>query len=477
MPKEIAVWLLNRVSTWDPRPIVQALEGGLFGRGKNTVRLGQRGTLSPGVLMYEGSDTDEYFVPIPVKCLGDPSGWTAGPVRERLQRVLDCYPQHFSPGGKFPWDYFWKPNPKGVFSDLTMVGPVGEGYYQVLQDYSRAHPGCRHVLVGYSQGGLVARFLAYLDEVVFEGELIEGIVTIESPNFGSPVARNANADHVAQSLSLVLAGLGQMSEASFPQATALLRSLAQTPQNLDIGWILDFLDAALGPFGSPRARTALFQTQHGMFDFLSSARKWLSGLDDRPTSRLFDRQESAFFDLDLSQLSVPGSVLECTTAHPLQRIQHAAIVGADRHLDDLVGAMVSEFATSKGWVGRVIYRLFRRHVRQFLHEKLKIAGHAYAGALEEQTLPPAPHPLLDRVRLFEEGVSAHDRTHKMRNGGLGPRAHDFVIPSVYQLIESDSPAFLGNWVNPRATHLSGADTRLAGGLSLRWLVGILQRMR
>lgn len=87
MPKPwLTLWLLNRVVEWDPEPLVEALSN------RFQVRLGRRVVAStgaastidvavnatgdgrPGELMFEKGGTtsfDEYFVPIPIKCVGE----------------------------------------------------------------------------------------------------------------------------------------------------------------------------------------------------------------------------------------------------------------------------------------------------------------------------------------------------------------------------------------------------------------------
>jgi len=263
--RRLALWLLNRVagSGWNRAAMLRALRHGFLGLfGGNDVSLGQRADLpasEAGILMHEGADADEYFVPITVKCIGDPALLTVPPSGSAtLSNILTFYTHHYGPNARFPWASYWEaarnPSAKRVLPDVRMVSDLGIGYYRMLQDYTRRNPGCRHVLVGYSQGGLVARTLAYLDEHVFGNELIDGVVMLDTPNFGSPLARPANAINVMQSLALVLAGTGQLDEATFPGVAARLRGLALAPRSVDLAWLLDFLDDALVTLaGNPEA--------------------------------------------------------------------------------------------------------------------------------------------------------------------------------------------------------------------------------
>jgi hypothetical protein len=59
---------------------------------------------------------------------------------------------------------------------------------------------------------------------------------------------------------------------------------------------------------------------------------------------------------------------------------------------------------------------------------------------------------------FEQGVKNPDPTYDFKTDIDIPKlAHDFVFPSAYQLMEANAATktFLGNWVNPNASHLSG----------------------
>jgi len=51
-----------------------------------------------------------------------------------------------------------------------MTTPPGVGYYELLEQ----HPN--NILIGYSQGGLVARYLAFLDRHVFKKNIITGFL-------------------------------------------------------------------------------------------------------------------------------------------------------------------------------------------------------------------------------------------------------------------------------------------------------------
>ena len=489
MPKRrLALWLLNRVagSDWNRSAMLRALRHPILGLfGGNDVSLGQRADLpasEAGILMYEGADADEYFVPITVKCIGDPA-LLAVPSSgsPTLTSILAFYSHHYGAGARFPWASYWEaarnPSARRVLPDVRMVSDIGVGYYRMLQDFTRRNPGCRHVLVGYSQGGLVARYLAYLDEHVFGNELIDGVVMLDTPNFGSPLARPANAINVMQSLALVLAGTGQLDEATFPGVAAKLRGLASAPRSVDLAWLLDFLDDALTTLvANPHAN----KKKPGLFSFLATARKWLSGLESVNTTPnpVFAHEESAFFDLDLELLPKNGSVLNAVNSYPLEAIKHAAIVGTDNQLDSFIEAAIRMYADGQGWLAGLLGGLLVNKLKKPLQGFFKIAGDAYKDAMREQGLGAAPAPTITaRLDDFSRGVESSDRRYGFRTRfKIAESAHDFVIPSAYQLVEKQTPACLGNWVNRSASHLSGADAKHDGKTSQGYLLEILKQI-
>jgi pimeloyl-ACP methyl ester carboxylesterase len=494
MPK-LALWLLNRVTQWDREAMGDALREAA--RGPHQVTFGHRAGCQEGVLMNETPDADEYFIPIPVKCLGDPRLLEVpGPGWRALDAILRCYAEYYQTSGgpvpPHPWSKYWelekqqarrRAKRKRVFGDLRMVSPHGEGYYRALQRYTAEHPGTRHVLVGYSQGGLVARYLAHLDEQLFgDAGIVHGVVTVEASNFGSPLARTSNADPIAQALALVAVGFAQIDEMSFPRVAAQLRDLSRN-DGVGMGWLLRLLDGALTALNDA---PTLKKKNQKLFSFLETARKWLSGLDGSTDDPVFEHQESAFFDLDLAMLGQPGRVLHAVNTFPLRRIWHGAIVGTDDRLDSFVDAVALAYVEKEpyAWILRRLVRWLEGHFHAELLQALQIPGEAYRQAMTEHGFgdgvpaEPIPAAIAERLQDFANGVGPEDTRYAFQTSvQIQKRAHDFVIPSVYQLIEKKSDTFLGNWVNPDASHLSGADVQQpAGQTSQQYLLKVLRRM-
>ena len=174
---------------------------------------------------------------------------------------------------------------------------------------------------------------------------------------------------------------------------------------------------------------------------LRTARKWLTGLSK-------EQLPTAFDDLDPAGLDDPRTILGRLVTTPLGRTFHGAIVGADSALDDLV---TEGMCCLKRWL-----------VRHFIAPRwFEIAQQAYARiAMDEAAAGVSRGPLHAKIAsLYQTGIG------KQPAGiDLPPYAHDFVIPSVSQALYTlAAPAagdfFLGNKLNLRATHVSGADER------------------
>jgi hypothetical protein len=246
---------------------------------------------------------------------------------------------------------------------------------------------------------------------------------------------------------------------------------------LDLAWVLDFIDDALLTIhADPEAK----KKKEVLFNFLSAARKWLSGLENQSTNpnHVFAHEESAFYDLDIGLLDKPGSVLHDVNAYPLRRIRHAAIVGSDNELDSLVEAGIQAYADGRGCIMGLLGGVLVNHLKAPLRGFLKSAGDAYTNAMREQNLTSSFGAVDVRTRDFVNGIPADDPRYAFQTRAkIEPLAHDFVIPSAYQLIEKLSTACLGNWVNPAASHLSGADPHHDGKKSQDYLLDILKVIR
>lgn len=191
-------------------------------------------------LMHESPGLDEYFVPIPIKTLGDPRRFLSSSPpgglhvdvegRRILQEILGSPKNPYFDPAQDAWlGEYWQTGQRthlAAYPRVRMNTAPAErcGYYELLAEYSAAHDDCGHILVGYSRGGLVARYLAYLDHHVFKRKIIRGVISVGSPNFGSPLANEYNDYSVVNGvLQMVLAFVGFTLQKS-PNTHAALRA-------------------------------------------------------------------------------------------------------------------------------------------------------------------------------------------------------------------------------------------------------------
>jgi hypothetical protein len=153
-------------------------------------------------------------------------------------KLIADFPQYFAPGSG-QWKSYWTlAGTAGMFTAPSGAGrPDGyRGLYELIVEAAdKTGPG---VLIGYSQGGLVARFLAYMDELLMPPtkRCIAGVITVQTPNHGSPLANGhpANVQSVDGLFSILtsVAGypIGPVDVAMNvrdPATTAMLRAIVR----------------------------------------------------------------------------------------------------------------------------------------------------------------------------------------------------------------------------------------------------------
>jgi len=461
---KLTLWLLNRCVLWDVERLAAALsprydvrvgrrrvaDAGPAPNGSPELFVNERGDGFRGELMNERdaaggpSAYDEYFVPIPVKCVGDPRSrfWreTADPGdgARRLHGIEAALAARF--GGALRHDPTSAKDTIGPhFGDVTMnLVDKTLGYYELLRR-AADQTGGKNVLVGYSQGGTVARYLAFLDErVAAPGRrCIHGIVTVQSPNRGSPVASKAKSADVATAIVAILLSLPRWLPEAQLEASPVWRFLRSSlAHDALIRFVNGLLDAEMETWAADPAKRAL--------RLWRTTRKWLSGLSGVP--------DLAFWDLDPLRVAEPDSVLQAIDAYPLGAVRQGAVVGCDGRLDDFVEALLAEEGCLLGLVGKLERKAIARLVRQ-------------AGAIYADHVMSFPRGSGAVGSSYWEGLAAG--THGL-DAAIEPKAHDFVIPAVSQvLVAAQGGAnHLGNRVNADASHLTGADlTGRDGGRS------------
>jgi hypothetical protein len=457
MPKpKLTLWLLNRIVDWDHERLKAALSDHFdvkLGRRVVTVldptadsatvdvAVNQGLDGVPGELMFEsgkmqdGSTVfDEYFVPIPIKCVGNDLGSTfwrgclsqRGEVRfhELKAHLAARFERPFNPGRA-------KATIGRHFGDVQMnLLDRSLGYYEILQRAKSQNDNAMNMLVGYSQGGTVARYLAFLDEQVVDPSrrCIHCVVTVQSPNRGSPVAAVAKSTDVLRAMLAILLSLPKWLPPDF-RSTPLWTFLAGTPgTGGTLAAVNGLLDSELDSWPEVSENERLRETW-------LTARKWLSGLSGV--------EDLAFWDLDPARLAQVGSVLQAINDYPLASIRHGAVIGSDNRLANFAKALLHDAP----WYVRLLVWFKSGTVRDLL---------AQADGIYKDDAMSLPTDTPGSLAVeYRDGVP---KGRYQLDTPLPAGAHDFVIPSASQLLipGSNTGLHLGNIVNADASHLTGA---------------------
>jgi hypothetical protein len=457
-PMNYQIWTLNAIA-----PAVEAHFGrieALFRKKGISIRRGDRlgfNVQSPDLLknpphqlMYSSGDFDEYFVPIPVKCLG--RNLMAGRLPRELERSLE----------KEPWrktyrpDDYWKKKPIDGNPSVRM-NTNGAGYYEILEQTTQnlqkaTEAPWKNIIIGYSEGGLVARYLAAIDEQLHQKnpakQLIHGIVTIGSPNHGSPLANPANDESVAEGL-LSTFSLLFLDQSQNRKLIHAIGNVAQKSQ-----FKMEYVDAILG--GVIEDAEKRRRPVEGLMRF----RKWLSGVLGQNGTAFRDLRVT---DIGSGRLARP---LELTLRRPLKTTFYGAILNGNPDIGVIAHQALK-------WWEQPIFDLLtrwgrlRRARRCFSHNVMRELG-------------PKTRQAKALVRLYPAGVTNSVAvpplaSYSVTEGAIVPFQHDFVIPTYSMLLPDPQPGrsnFLGNYVVAEANHLSGA--KLSRTFSI--LLKILKKM-
>jgi len=449
---KIKIWYLNRTDDLLRNQKEDFLEifrnRGLLSSGKKfSAETGKRRVVDPRngksvettqlmpSLSVENIEFDEYFVPIAAKCLGDKlenPGFKAGNVNgpPLLEGIKNDLKQRL-PGGI---DGFWSIDESlRTHNNAAMLTEGRKGYYSLLTE----DPDAFHILIGYSQGGLVARFLAFLDDHVFESNRIIGVITISSPNYGSPLANPLNRSTVGNGLLETVGSLLSISD-SFTNFYNPARN------NELIQWILESMGALLTDI----KRQPVLNKE--MLNTFATAYKWLGGLAGS--------KDSAFYDLDLNRMRDTSSVLTLVNSKPLRQCFYASIISGNYNVQQILNGVFT--GLMKGFV------LGRIEDAQVFGKKIGDNMGASTAAYRDKVMKEFLENPSPEAREVKNEHDQNPPTPIVAQGdAILSNAHDFIVPSVYQLMRPPQPGryFLGNFANPAASHLSGADPLSQGG--------------
>lgn len=388
------------------------------------------------------NNIEEYFVPITLKCIGNsptPIGdlFLENVDSELLKKIKqNNFPYSLS---NFDENEFWdSPAPINPIQKMQMATSLKRGYLHLLYDYlqlpKHQGKGKKHILVGYSQGGLVARFIQYLDRYVYRTHIIAGVITIAAPNWGSPAANKYNLGNINNILEQII---NEYIQAALPLSDAVSSYLNSAFPNAtalkSVGDLVAYLDLQLTKY--VKKNNSFIQVPRDL-DLAITIRKWLSGLV--PHMGL----NTAFNELGMTNYGNPFTVLSLVNDNNPYHEKtntgyYGAIINTNNQAIDMASAAI----------GLPLNYLPMPDVKSYFND----ISNLYQSIMTD--VPESINGFEDKSR-YEKYQEKIVRSKSY----LGNKAdsHDFVIPSANQVLHEKGPnGYLGNLIS-NTNHISGS---------------------
>lgn len=399
----------------------------------------------------------EYFVPIAAKCIGSRFETFSDP---RLKQIFNFYEEQWNQADSRikinntgpVYRSFWthECGPDGM-SKMITKDPVNPdnclGYYDLLE-----RTGESHILIGYSEGGLVARYLSWLDENIFKKGIIKAIITISSPNYGSPLANPDNADQITSGFIETIFTIFSMVPGNYGD---LIKYLQSSVQYKNIAVILNLLIKSVA---NDEILTHKESTK--LMKILATAKKWTSGLTgDKAT---------AFADMDIFNIEkYPLSILSTINREPLKTVKFSSIISADSRFKDTAMSLLP-------WYMRIIFYIFILNEKLFLNRKLNDNLKIITKIFQDEIMTEKNKT--GNIKIIQDRIDQYYKGSDI----LPVEANDFIMPSSYQVFDeimNNRSNFYGNYINKKANHNTGMEADMAGGReNLRLIKQILKKI-
>ncbi len=383
----------------------------------------------------------EYFVPIAPKCIG--SDFLKPDSGGYLQQIQKYYKDK----GQEDYKYFWSDDCREN-RGYQMITDGFQGYYSLLK---ATKP---NILIGYSQGGLVARYLEWLDKVVYNNAgVISGVITVSSPNFGSPLANVENKAYILKGLlkiGLILT--------TGMEATIILDGLADVVYgllSLEGDPLTEIVHVMGGIIKDLQKEGDKFKN---LINHLQSLINWMGGLRNDP--------DDAFFDLNINSVDEKNSIL--ASVNSVDSSSRYGILSANNKVEDILhpesigiiqqkvksalNAKIGEnscYANVNNYVPAQNVKIEDKHFNKI--EQI------YDNQIMVEHLTNTPkNPIINQI--------IGDYKNGIKELKVDAKAHDFIIPSAYQqtfqnkLVNTDR-----NQVNLDANHLTGSSVKYKAG--------------
>lgn len=450
--KKITIWTLDDayklVSGGYGNKTPKEVQAELCSRFRHKIRFGNRKIYGNQLMPAQ-----EYFVPIVPKCIGNLFDTSENETRKHLDSIKKFYAKK----GQDDYKSFWDTTQTRK-RDYFMQTENYEGYYSILE---KTAP---NILIGYSQGGLTARYLNWLDKNVFKKNVIAATITVSSPNFGSPLANSKNKKGISKGiLKIILVLMGFNPNGIMSWLLFKVIGIKKILQGID-----DLKKAIELPEHKKSLNSAERRKRKNFMNTFEQFNCWLGGLKNDPNN--------AFFDLNIFRMKIKSAP---------DNGDHSVLssINSNFHKSENCYGIISANMKSELILYQALTGVIETGIKNFMKKHpvirilSKLAG--FDPSKIEGIISSEKCALIDEIysktvmrdrkgrniitnSLVKKIISWHEKG--MVSPFLKPYAHDFIIPSTYQItFDHSSGIFSENIINPYSNHLSGSDLKYSAG--------------
>ncbi len=254
---------------------------------------------------------------------------------------------------------------------------------------------------------MVALYLSYLDEYIFKKNIIKGVITIGSPNTGSPLANPDNREIITDEIISILVKI------LIKNQNMQLNIIKKLQEQINFENVIETLTFLIN----------ITPESEKIYPILITAFKWLSGLN----SNAPEAKAMSFIDLNITNIEdKPYSVISLINKNKLKNTIIGSIINGNNKSTDMLNSLLGLFSLL---IPNDINKIFTDSYKKVFMKENSIVTDQF---------------ILKKMTEYKNG-----------DGKIPPECHDFISPSVYQKIENDGTNFLGNVFNPEVNHLTG----------------------
>ena len=318
--------------------------------------------------------------------------------------------------------------------------------------------GCELLVHLTERGVLPSNHGDILDEYIFKKNVIKGIITISSPNFGSPLANYDNNENIINGLIEIIWSFFSFYK-KYNNINGFADIINWTEDKINFEHITEILERMLNG--------AIAINSKELIKFFTSAIKWLGGLSGD--------KNNAFYDLNILNMNANNySALSLINKNEyrLNNILYGSIISTDNRIDSVLISLLKEN------LGLILIPF----AKCFLKIKI-ILNKSILQNFNKASKTYKKRIMKEQIKKSNIKQIIKDKIYDYNNGNnqlnISQQAHDFVIPSSYQiLLDNDKNNFLGNKINKYANHNSGKSCGFKGGrINFKYIKRFLIEMK